>query len=51
VELYLAIPLLVAGLAMLIAGAEGLVRGASSLAKRMRISELIIGLTVVAVGT
>lgn len=50
-ELYLAIPLLIVGLAMLIGGGEGLVRGASSLAKRIRISELVIGLTVVAFGT
>ena len=50
-QLILAIPLLIVGLAMLVAGGEGLVRGASSLAKRFRISELIIGLTVVAFGT
>jgi cation:H+ antiporter len=41
----------VAGLAFLIVGAEGLVRGASSLAERFGIPPLIIGLTVVAVGT
>ncbi|HPI21050.1 MAG TPA: sodium:calcium antiporter, partial [Candidatus Kapabacteria bacterium] len=32
-------------------GAEGLVRGSSSLALRMRISSLVIGLTVVSLGT
>lgn len=40
-----------AGLVFLIVGAEGLVRGASSLAERFGIPPLIIGLTVVAVGT
>jgi cation:H+ antiporter len=42
---------LVAGLLLLYAGAEGLVRGASSLARRLRVSPLVIGLTVVAFGT
>lgn len=39
------------GLAMLICGAEFLVRGASRLAAAMRVSALVIGLTVVAFGT
>jgi cation:H+ antiporter len=39
------------GLVLLIVGAELLVRGASSLAKRMAIAEIVIGLTVVAFGT
>lgn len=39
------------GLAILIAGAEGLVRGSSSLAARLKVSPLIIGLTVVSFGT
>lgn len=40
-----------AGLLFLYLGGEALVRGASSLALRMRISPLVIGLTVVAFGT
>lgn len=39
------------GLFLLYAGGEALVRGASSLAARMRVSPLVIGLTVVAFGT
>jgi cation:H+ antiporter len=42
---------LLVGMAILIVGAEALVRGASALAKRLRISDLAIGLTVVAFGT
>jgi cation:H+ antiporter len=39
------------GFVLLIFGANGLVEGASSLAKRLNISDLIIGLTIVAFGT
>lgn len=39
------------GLALLIVGAEVLVRGGSGLAARLRISPLVIGLTIVAIGT
>lgn len=42
---------IVFGLVILILGAEGLVRGASSLAAKLRISPLVIGLTVVSFGT
>lgn len=43
--------LLAAGLVLLVAGGELLVRGAAGLAAAMRISPLVIGLTVVAFGT
>ena len=43
--------LIAAGLALLVAGASWLVDGASELARRMGVSELVIGLTIVAGGT
>jgi cation:H+ antiporter len=43
--------LMISGFALVIAGASFFVNGASSLAKRFKVSELVIGLTVVAVGT
>ena len=43
--------LIIAGMALLIKGGDFLVDGASSLARRLKISELAIGLTVVAFGT
>jgi cation:H+ antiporter len=43
--------LFVLGLVLLISGAELLVRGASSLAAALRVSPLVIGLTIVAYGT
>ena len=42
---------LIGGFAILIIGANFLVDGASSLAKRFNVSNLVIGLTVVAFGT
>jgi cation:H+ antiporter len=45
------ITLLLTGFAILIKGADFLVDGASSLAKKMNVSNLAIGLTVVAFGT
>ncbi len=47
----LSLLLLVAGFAFVIKGADFLVDGASSLAKRYQVSELTIGLTIVAFGT
>jgi cation:H+ antiporter len=43
--------ILVLGLVLLYFGAEGLVRGSSSLALRLGLSPLVVGLTVVAFGT
>lgn len=45
------ISLLILGLAALTFGAEGLVRGSASLAIRLGLTPLIIGLTIVAFGT
>lgn len=49
--MFLSILAIIVGLVVLILGAEGLVRGSSSLAAKLRISPLIIGLTVVSFGT
>ncbi len=43
--------LILPGLLFLLAGAESLVRGASGIARRFHVSELVIGLTIVAFGT
>lgn len=42
---------LIVGLVLLVKGADWLVDGASSLAKRLGVSDLVIGLTIVAFGT
>ncbi len=47
----LSIFLLILGLALLVGGGEWLVRGASSIALRLRLSPLVVGLTIVAFGT
>ena len=43
--------LLIAGFILLIKGADFLVNGASSIARRFNVSDLVIGLTIVAFGT
>ena len=45
------IVLIIAGVAMVLYGADCLTEGASALARRMNVSEIIIGLTIVAAGT
>jgi cation:H+ antiporter len=47
----ISIALIVFGLILLTVGAEGLVRAGSSLALRMGVTPLVVGLTIVAVGT
>ena len=49
--LVLAIIKFIAGLVLVILGANWLTKGASALALRFKISELVIGLTIVALGT
>lgn len=51
VKMILTVLLIVLGFGSLIAGAEFLVRGASSLALRLKVPDIVIGLTVVAFGT
>ena len=43
--------LIIVGFVLLILGADLLVRGSSNIAKRFHISEMIIGLTIVSIGT
>ncbi len=50
-NMYWAIPGLVAGLLILIKGADFLVDGAVALAEKLGVSPLVIGLTIVAMGT
>jgi len=49
--MFISILFIIIGLAILVFGAEWLVKGASSLAGKLRVSPLVIGLTVVAFGT
>ncbi len=49
--MFLTLALFLLGLGLLLAGAELLVRGASSLALTFGVSPLVVGLTVVAIGT
>ena len=48
--IWVAIVLIIVGFVALVKGADWLVDGASAIAKRFGISDLIIGLTVVAFG-
>lgn len=50
-DLFVAILLLIVGFVILIKGADFLVEGAASVAKQFGISDLIIGLTIVSMGT
>ena len=43
--------LLVGGFVLLIKGADFFVEGSASVAKKLRVSSMVIGLTVVAMGT
>ena len=49
--MFLTIILLLAGLALVVFGADWLVDGASSVARRAGLSEFVIGLTIVGMGT
>lgn len=49
--MWIDIALLVIGLGMILVGSELLTDGASALAKKMKVSDLVIGLTIVAFGT
>jgi len=48
---YMSVLFLIIGLAIILVGAHLLVGGASSLAKRFNIPDLVIGLTIVSIGT
>lgn len=50
-NIFLASLILVVGLAFLVGGADILVRAAASLARRLGVSEFVVGVTVVAFGT
>ncbi len=50
-NIWFLVALLIVGFVLLIFGADWLVTGASGLAKRFNVSDLVIGLTVVAFGT
>jgi len=49
--MFLEIAILIAGLVLVVTGAEALVKGASSIARKTGISEFVIGLTIVGMGT
>ena len=49
--IFLNILFLILGLTMLIKGADYFVKGASSIAKKLKVPSMVIGLTIVAIGT
>jgi len=49
--MFIEILILILGFILLVAGANYLVKGASNIAKKFNISEILIGLTIVALGT
>lgn len=51
IEFVLCIVLLIVGMALLIKGADWFVEGASAIAKSLKIPSLVIGLTLVSIGT
>lgn len=51
VLVFLSYLIFAAGFALLVAGADWLIKGASTLAKKFGLSEIVIGLTIVAFGT
>ena len=48
---WMSVIFVVIGLVLILVGADALTDGAAALAKRFRISNLVIGLTIVAFGT
>ena len=50
-EIFVTVLLLVLGLLLVTFGADGVISGASDIAKRFGVSEFVIGLTIVALGT
>lgn len=50
-EMLIAVGMLIGGFVLLIKGADFFVEGSSSVAKRLRVPSIIIGLTIVAMGT
>ena len=49
--MFIPILLVIVGLTVLLIGGDIFVKGASSLAKKLKVSPLVIGLTIVAFGT
>ena len=50
-ELALDIIIIIAGIALVLWGADRMTDGAVSIARRLRIPQMVIGLTIVALGT